>query len=158
MEPGTAHPPSRLFGANGLRTGPDGRIYVAQVAGSQISTLNVDTGELETVSAQGADIVAPDDVDFDAQGNLYATEYYDGRVSVRGTDGRTRCCATTCRARTASPSTGAGCSSMSAESVGACCCPFGGYKKSGNGREWGEFGFGDYLEIKGILGCQPVPQ
>jgi aldehyde dehydrogenase (NAD+) len=30
--------------------------------------------------------------------------------------------------------------------------PFGGYKKSGNGREWGEFGFHDYLEIKGILG------
>ncbi len=29
--------------------------------------------------------------------------------------------------------------------------PFGGYKKSGNGREWGEFGFHDYLEIKGIL-------
>src|SRR5581483_6156146 len=83
-------PPSRLFGANGLRTGPDGRIYVAQVAGSQISALNVDTGELETVSSQGSDIVAPDDVDFDAEGNLYATEYYDGRVSVRGTDGSTR--------------------------------------------------------------------
>jgi aldehyde dehydrogenase (NAD+) len=33
-------------------------------------------------------------------------------------------------------------------------CPFGGYKKSGNGREWGEFGFHDYLEIKGILGYQ----
>ncbi|SHM65869.1 aldehyde dehydrogenase (NAD+) [Cryptosporangium aurantiacum] len=32
------------------------------------------------------------------------------------------------------------------------CSPFGGYKKSGNGREWGEFGFSDYLEIKGILG------
>jgi aldehyde dehydrogenase (NAD+) len=30
--------------------------------------------------------------------------------------------------------------------------PFGGYKKSGNGREWGEFGFHEYLEIKGILG------
>ena len=28
--------------------------------------------------------------------------------------------------------------------------PFGGYKQSGNGREWGEFGFYDYLEIKGI--------
>jgi sugar lactone lactonase YvrE len=83
-------PPSRLFGANGLRTGPDGRIYVAQVAGSQISALNVDTGEMETVSAQGADIVAPDDVAFDDRGNLYVTEYYDGRVSVRGTDGRTR--------------------------------------------------------------------
>jgi aldehyde dehydrogenase (NAD+) len=34
-------------------------------------------------------------------------------------------------------------------------CPFGGYKKSGNGREWGEFGFRDYLEIKGILGYAP---
>jgi aldehyde dehydrogenase (NAD+) len=34
-------------------------------------------------------------------------------------------------------------------------CPFGGYKKSGNGREWGEFGFHDYLEIKGILGYSP---
>ncbi|MEE2056494.1 aldehyde dehydrogenase family protein [Rhodococcus artemisiae] len=33
--------------------------------------------------------------------------------------------------------------------------PFGGYKKSGNGREWGEFGFDDYLEIKGILGYSP---
>jgi aldehyde dehydrogenase (NAD+) len=34
-------------------------------------------------------------------------------------------------------------------------CPFGGYKRSGNGREWGEFGFHDYLEIKGILGHSP---
>lgn len=30
--------------------------------------------------------------------------------------------------------------------------PFGGYKKSGNGREWGEFGFEEYLEIKAMLG------
>lgn len=28
---------------------------------------------------------------------------------------------------------------------------FGGYKKSGNGREWGEFGFHEYLEIKSVL-------
>ncbi|WP_067863115.1 aldehyde dehydrogenase family protein [Nocardia shimofusensis] len=34
-------------------------------------------------------------------------------------------------------------------------CPFGGYRKSGNGREWGEFGFHDYLETKGILGYLP---
>jgi aldehyde dehydrogenase (NAD+) len=33
--------------------------------------------------------------------------------------------------------------------------PFGGYKKSGNGREWGEFGFNEYLEIKGMLGYSP---
>jgi aldehyde dehydrogenase (NAD+) len=32
---------------------------------------------------------------------------------------------------------------------------FGGYKKSGNGREWGEFGFHEYLEIKSLLGYAP---
>ncbi|WP_208025910.1 SMP-30/gluconolactonase/LRE family protein [Amycolatopsis acidicola] len=83
-------PPSRLFGANGLRAGPDGRVYVAQVTGSQISALDLATGELETVSAKGGDIIAPDDVAFDSRGNLYATEVMDGRVSVRGADGRTR--------------------------------------------------------------------
>ena len=30
--------------------------------------------------------------------------------------------------------------------------PFGGYKQSGNGREWGAHGFIDYLEIKAIEG------
>jgi len=82
--------PSRLFGANGLRTGPDGRVYVAQVTGSQISALDLETGRVETVSAKGGDIIAPDDVAFDSSGNLYATEVMDGRVSVRDTGGRTR--------------------------------------------------------------------
>jgi sugar lactone lactonase YvrE len=83
-------PPSRLFGANGLRTGPDGRIYIAQVTGSQISALDIGTGLLETISAKGGDIIAPDDVAFDSRGDLYATEVMDGRVSVRSTDGHTR--------------------------------------------------------------------
>ena len=32
--------------------------------------------------------------------------------------------------------------------------PFGGYKQSGNGREFGEYGFEDYLEIKAVMGVQ----
>ncbi len=83
-------PASRVFGANGLRTGPDGRIYVAQVTGSQISAVDIETGRLDTISAKGGEIVAPDDVAFDTRGNLYATEVMDARVSVRGVDGRTR--------------------------------------------------------------------
>ena len=83
-------PPSCLFGANGLRTGPDGRIYVAQVVGSQVSAVDVQSGQVQTVSAKGGDIIAPDDVAFDPLGNLVATEVMDGRVSVLGKDGRAR--------------------------------------------------------------------
>ncbi|MFK7976982.1 MAG: aldehyde dehydrogenase family protein [Halioglobus sp.] len=32
--------------------------------------------------------------------------------------------------------------------------PFGGYKQSGNGREWGSHGFTDYLEIKAVAGYE----
>jgi aldehyde dehydrogenase (NAD+) len=30
--------------------------------------------------------------------------------------------------------------------------PFGGYKQSGNGREWGIFGFEEFLEVKAVMG------
>jgi sugar lactone lactonase YvrE len=83
-------PPSRLFGANGIRTGPDGRIYVAQVSGSQISAVDVETGAIEAISPMGGDIVAPDDLVFDPEGNLYVTEITEGRVSVRVPNGTTR--------------------------------------------------------------------
>ncbi|SCB56129.1 aldehyde dehydrogenase (NAD+) [Bradyrhizobium shewense] len=33
-----------------------------------------------------------------------------------------------------------------------CDAPFGGYKQSGNGREWGRFGLEDYLEVKSVAG------
>jgi aldehyde dehydrogenase (NAD+) len=32
--------------------------------------------------------------------------------------------------------------------------PFGGYKQSGTGREWGEFGFEEFLEIKAVIGYE----
>ena len=34
--------------------------------------------------------------------------------------------------------------------------PFGGYKQSGTGREWGEHGFKEFLEVKAVLGYQPA--
>lgn len=30
--------------------------------------------------------------------------------------------------------------------------PFGGYKQSGNGREWGALAFGEFLETKAEIG------
>ena len=33
--------------------------------------------------------------------------------------------------------------------------PFGGYKMSGNGREWGEYAFAEFLETKAVIGSAP---
>ena len=64
--------------------------YVAQVSGSQISAIDVETGAIEAISPMGGDIVGPDDLAFDSEGNLYATEITEGRVSVRAPNGTTR--------------------------------------------------------------------
>jgi len=80
-------PASRLYGANGIRTGADGRIYVAQVAGNTVSAVDPDTGLIETISPAGGGIVGPDDLAFDEDGNLYCTEITEGRVSMMRPDG-----------------------------------------------------------------------
>ena len=35
---------------------------------------------------------------------------------------------------------------------GNSMAPFGGYKQSGNGREWGAYGLEEYLELKSVHG------
>ena len=39
---------------------------------------------------------------------------------------------------------------------GDMMAPFGGYKMSGNGREWGDYAFAEFLETKAILGYAPA--
>jgi sugar lactone lactonase YvrE len=75
-------PATRLYAANGISTGKDGRIYVAQVAGSQVSAVDPDTGVIETISPIGGGITGPDDLVFDDEGNLYCTEITTNKVSV----------------------------------------------------------------------------
>lgn len=82
--------PSRLFGANGIRAGADGRIYVAQVAGSAVTALDPDTGQAECISPIDGPITAPDDIAFDSTGNMYSTEITVGRVSMLTPSGEYR--------------------------------------------------------------------
>src|SRR5579885_1396744 len=83
-------PPSALYGANGMRFGPDGRLYVAQAFGSQISAIDPRTGEVSVISPIGGPIVAPDDLAFDSRGTLYATEVMSERVCARSPNGQVR--------------------------------------------------------------------
>ncbi len=65
-----------------MRWGDDGRLYVAQAFGSQISSVNVEDGTASIVSAADGPIVAPDDLAFDSKGNLFVTEVMSARVSA----------------------------------------------------------------------------
>ncbi len=82
--------PSTLFGANGMRIGPDGRLYVAQAFGSQVSSIDITSGEVTTVSRIGGPIVGPDDLAFDSRGTLYLTEVMSERVCARSPNGDVR--------------------------------------------------------------------
>lgn len=81
-------PASQLFGANGMQFGPDGRLYIAQAMGSQVTAIDTLTAALDHIAPNGQAIIGPDDVAFDADGNLYATEVMSARVSRRRPDGR----------------------------------------------------------------------
>lgn len=70
-----------------MRWGDDGRLYVAQAFGSQISSVDVEDGTASIVSAADGPIVAPDDLAFDSKGNLFVTEVMSARVSVRRPNG-----------------------------------------------------------------------
>ncbi len=80
-------PPSALFGANGIQFGTDGRLYVAQAMGNQVTAIDTVSGEHEVISPNGGPIVGPDDVAFDSQGNMYSTEVMSERVSMRKPNG-----------------------------------------------------------------------
>ncbi|MCS6927034.1 MAG: SMP-30/gluconolactonase/LRE family protein [Candidatus Binatia bacterium] len=83
-------PASGLFGANGMQFGPDGRLYVTQAFGSQITAIDIRNGSLELISPLGGPIVAPDDVAFDSHGTMYVTEVMSARVCARTPAGTVR--------------------------------------------------------------------
>jgi sugar lactone lactonase YvrE len=80
--------PAALIGANGMRWGPDGRLYVAQAFGGQVSAIDVTSGAADVISPANGSIIAPDDLAFDSHGTMFATEVMSARVSAYRTNGR----------------------------------------------------------------------
>src|SRR6478736_5457884 len=70
--------------------GPDGRLYVTQVFFSQVTAIDVDSGEHAVFSPLGSGIRGPDDGFFAADRTFYATEPMYGRVTARDAAGRYR--------------------------------------------------------------------
>ena len=84
----TLRPPSSLFGANGMRFGANGELYIAQAFGSQVSALNPVSGAISTVLPVGGPVVAPDDLAFDSHGAMFITEVMSERVSTLEPNGK----------------------------------------------------------------------
>jgi sugar lactone lactonase YvrE len=77
--------PAGLKGANGIRFGPDGRLWICEAFAQRITALEIASGDLTTIIPTTGPLMSPDDLAFDATGNLYIT---DGtRISVRRPDG-----------------------------------------------------------------------
>ena len=81
--------PRSCFGSNSHALfGPDGRLHVVQAMSSEIAAIDLATGAIENIVNVGDGIYEPDDLDFDSQGTLYATEIMEGRVSARRPNGK----------------------------------------------------------------------
>ena len=72
--------PTPLRGSNGITFGPGGRLYVAEFLPGRISSVDVGTGEVQTVIAPDGPLQAPDDLAFGADGTMYITDLSPGRV------------------------------------------------------------------------------
>ncbi|MGW6456254.1 hypothetical protein ACWF94_10065 [Streptomyces sp. NPDC055078] len=83
----TLREPSRLFGSNGIRVHSDGRLWIAELVGDQISAWDPESGELSIASPMGSLLSGPDDVAFDSAGTVYTAETMNGRVSGRRANG-----------------------------------------------------------------------
>ncbi len=76
-----------LNGANGIYFGPDGNLYVASFAGSEIVALNPRNGKIVARFGEDQGVLVPDDLTFGPDGSMYWTDILVGEVGRRTTDG-----------------------------------------------------------------------
>ena len=74
--------------ANGVAFGPDGRLFVASVAGESIFALDLATGAIEKIV--GPPSGEADDLAFSPNGDMIWTAFMEGVVRTKGVDGHTQ--------------------------------------------------------------------
>lgn len=82
----TLREPALLQSANGIRIGPDGRLWICEGTAPRISALDVEDLTLSTVVPARGPLAGADDCAFDAAGNLYVADMKSA-ISVMRTDG-----------------------------------------------------------------------
>ncbi len=75
--------PNQLYVSNGIRIAPDGRLWITEVNGDQISAWDPATGRLDIADPMGSPMEGPDDLVFDSAGTCFVTETLNNRVSLR---------------------------------------------------------------------------
>jgi len=78
--------PNPLYGSNGIRFAPDGRLWITQVNGDQITAWDPADGALRIADPMGSPMEGPDDLAFDSAGTCFVTETMNNRVSSRAGD------------------------------------------------------------------------
>ena len=78
---------ARHYPTNGIRVASDGRLWITQVLGRHITSLDPTTNEQRVVVPLGGGLLGPDDLAFDRFGNTFVTEPHDDRVSRVSRDG-----------------------------------------------------------------------
>ncbi|MEO5838836.1 MAG: hypothetical protein ABIQ73_21705 [Acidimicrobiales bacterium] len=78
---------ARHYPTNGIRVATDGRLWITQVLGRHITSLDPTTNEQRVVVPLGGGLLGPDDLAFDRYGNTFVTEPHDDRVSRVSRDG-----------------------------------------------------------------------
>jgi sugar lactone lactonase YvrE len=79
-----------LFGSNGIRIGPDGRLFVGEVLAGSVAAVDLETGMVERPVPVGATNL-PDDLVFGDDGTMYITDVKPGRIWAHTPDGELRC-------------------------------------------------------------------
>jgi gluconolactonase len=74
--------------ANGLKYGPDGRLYACEMRGRRVARYDDDGGDLTVADAyEGRRLHSPNDLAFDSEGRLWFTDpYYDADWLDHGDD------------------------------------------------------------------------